>query len=63
LEEWREGSNILTQKMLLQGSQLAEPPLEYLDIEDKKKTVFSSSSINSKRFSWFLSSADLLQVG
>jgi len=29
--------NILTQKKSLQGLQLAEPPLEYPDIEDKKK--------------------------
>ena len=29
--------NILTQKKPLEGLQLAEPPLEYPDIEDKKK--------------------------
>ena len=29
--------NILTQKKPLEGLQLAEPPLEYQDIEDKKK--------------------------
>ncbi len=32
--------NILTQKKPLEGLQLAEPPLEYPDIEDKKKKGF-----------------------
>jgi len=32
--------NILTQKKPLEGLQVAEPPLEYPDIEDKKKKGF-----------------------